>query len=90
MIDWTDDTMLEDYDDLRALLRECRNIDHASHITDRLKRIIELAESLGRSRWKEGEKASLIHFLDDEYHIEGLRRMAEKEAAELPKPKGGK
>ena len=74
--DWSEQS-LNDFDDLRTLLRECRSIDSGNLILDRLKTIIALSENLQRSRWSEPENSrSLFNQLDLAFSIE-LQRRAE-------------
>ena len=59
---WTD-RRVEQFQQLQELLNECRSIDSANHIIDRLKRISEMGKAL--SDWSVGEPG-FIDFLREQ------------------------
>lgn len=68
-IQWTEST-LDDFEDLRTLLRECQSIESSNCIIDRLNRIIALADKINRRRWSSDSEyqRSLFHEIENGFN----------------------
>jgi len=81
-IHW-DEESLDDFENLKTLLDECRKIEDANNVIARLRKIVDMAEDLSRPKYK-GNYGSLMNQLDDDWSIE-LRRLSE-ERQKAPTP----